>query len=449
MQARNPKVHLLVFADNVNENEYAQMAGKLIEEARALNIFATIRGLTAEDLFKYEDFKKHIPFINRSIRGFGYWLWKPFLIWKVLTEIDEGDMLVYMDAGTKIEIEGKARFLEYLELQKKDANCNLFFEHNNILGAWCKMDTIAFFEAQELINKDVKELIGTFIFTCNTLFNRVFFKIFYESCCEYTLLNDTPSVLPNHPRFIEHRHDQSIFSILARKLCPGSINTNLSNEFIYDVNKKYPIQIHGQFIKKNIIYLFWMGNDVMSKIRTDSFDNILQKSGTKVVFITFKNLNQYVLNDTLLHEGFLYLSSKHQADYMRCYIMHFYGGGYSDIKNTSGNWSSSFDSLNNSDNFICGYFSPSSQLIDSSAFICKQRTVFTQEWYDLTNKFLDSKLESLKKKPAVGHRDCAESKSGYPIPWNAFSTIFHRTCRKYKDKVMFGLPETILDDEYK
>ena len=50
MQARNPKVHLLVFADNVNENEYAQMAGKLIEEARALNIFATIRGLTAEDL---------------------------------------------------------------------------------------------------------------------------------------------------------------------------------------------------------------------------------------------------------------------------------------------------------------------------------------------------------------------------------------------------------------
>ena len=40
MQARNPKVHLLVFADNVNENEYAQMAGKLIEESRQFpNIF--------------------------------------------------------------------------------------------------------------------------------------------------------------------------------------------------------------------------------------------------------------------------------------------------------------------------------------------------------------------------------------------------------------------------
>ena len=38
----------------------------------------------------------------------------------------------------------------------------------------------------------------------------------YHSCI-YHLLDDSKSVNPNYPGFNEHRHDQSIFSLLTKK----------------------------------------------------------------------------------------------------------------------------------------------------------------------------------------------------------------------------------------
>jgi len=39
----------------------------------------------------------------------------------------------------------------------------------------------------------------------------------YEFCCDYHLIDDSPSVVPNLPEFIEHRHDQAVFSLLTKK----------------------------------------------------------------------------------------------------------------------------------------------------------------------------------------------------------------------------------------
>ena len=38
----------------------------------------------------------------------------------------------------------------------------------------------------------------------------------YDLCCNYINIDDTPSTLPNHPEFDDHRHDQSIFSIVCK-----------------------------------------------------------------------------------------------------------------------------------------------------------------------------------------------------------------------------------------
>ena len=43
------------------------------------------------------------------------------------------------------------------------------------------------------------------------------FKLWYETCCKYHLLNDKHSISPNYDEFIEHRHDQSIFSVIRKK----------------------------------------------------------------------------------------------------------------------------------------------------------------------------------------------------------------------------------------
>ena len=42
-------------------------------------------------------------------------------------------------------------------------------------------------------------------------------KEWYELACNYHYINDNPSIIPNNSNFIEHRHDQSIFSLLIKK----------------------------------------------------------------------------------------------------------------------------------------------------------------------------------------------------------------------------------------
>jgi hypothetical protein len=44
-----------------------------------------------------------------------------------------------------------------------------------------------------------------------------FLTEWYELACNYHLIDDSPSILKNDPTFCEHRHDQSIFSLLCKK----------------------------------------------------------------------------------------------------------------------------------------------------------------------------------------------------------------------------------------
>jgi hypothetical protein len=82
----------------------------------------------------------------------------------------------------------------------------------------------------------------------------------------------------------------------------------------------------------NNIYCFWTGDNEMSQNRLDGLHNLQTVSECEVILVTPQNLNQYILPDAPLHPGYKYLSETHKADYLRTYFMHFYGGGYSDIK---------------------------------------------------------------------------------------------------------------------
>ena len=63
----------------------------------------------------HEFIRKCEPFINYK-RGGGYWLWKPYIIFRELSKISENDILVYCDAGCIIDFKKKKIFREYIEL---------------------------------------------------------------------------------------------------------------------------------------------------------------------------------------------------------------------------------------------------------------------------------------------------------------------------------------------
>jgi hypothetical protein len=204
----------------------------------------------------------------------------------------------------------------------------------------------------------------------------------------------------------------------------------------------------------HIIYCFWTGENAMSENRKKCLDKLATISNVKINLVTSKNLHEFILPTEPIHPAYEYLSETHKADYLRTYFMNFLGGGYSDIKETTGCWIKCFDELYKSDKWICGYkeicggvaYEPLknnwNEIIGNGAYICKPQTPLTKEWYNDMILLLDKKLEKLKLYPSTFPQDCAEISNGkYPIEWNEMlGRIFHRICYKYKNNVLNTLP---------
>jgi hypothetical protein len=66
---------------------YYDAVNRLINQVKILNIFDKIIGYTDNDLKNDVEFwTKHSNFIENNKRGYGYWLWKPYIIkkqWKI------------------------------------------------------------------------------------------------------------------------------------------------------------------------------------------------------------------------------------------------------------------------------------------------------------------------------------------------------------------------------
>ena len=220
----------------------------------------------------------------------------------------------------------------------------------------------------------------------------------------------------------------------------------------------------------NVIYCFWTGDNEFTSNRKDCLEQLINTTECSVKLITKKNLQEYILPEYPLHPGYEYLSETHKADYLRCYFMHFHGGGYTDIKKAAGSWKKAFEDLQNGNYLICGYpeieggvaYAPVSdkwrELIGAGAFICKPRTELTTEWYNEMITILDTKLEDLRNNPAKFPQDCKEksvfffylSNSNYPIEWSELlGRIFHKVTYKYKDYLLNTLPKPLLHIAYR
>jgi hypothetical protein len=196
----------------------------------------------------------------------------------------------------------------------------------------------------------------------------------------------------------------------------------------------------------------------MSSTRVENLKQLQTVSECDVVLVTETNLHEYILSDHPLHPAFTYLSETHKADYLRTYFMNFHGGGYSDIKKTTGSWINCFHHMNTSDMWICGYkeveggvaYTPNAdkwrEMVGNGAYICKPQTPLTQEWYSALLQLLDSKLDALRENPSRFPQDCSEV-SSYPIAWNEMlGRIFHKVSYIHNNKCINLLPISIFSD---
>jgi hypothetical protein len=228
------------------------------------------------------------------------------------------------------------------------------------------------------------------------------------------------------------------------------------------VGSSLNINMNTNINHKNI-YCFWTGNNELTENRKRCLAQFKQMCECNVILVDTSNLHNYILKDQPLHAAYEHLSETHKADYLRTYFMHFHGGGYTDIKETTGSWIGAFNELKNDDNkWICGYpetfngvaYGPVvdkwKDLIGNGAYICKPQTPLTTEWYTEMIALLDSRLDRLKRFPATHPQDSgdgSEDYEGYPIEWNEMlGRIFHKVAYKYKEHLLNTLPTPIFSN---
>jgi hypothetical protein len=196
-------------------DRYRNNVDRICKEAAAFNIFNNIVGLKEDYLQNDPDFwGLHKTFMENNPRGYGYWLWKPYIVKKQLELMNDNDILVYADSGCELNANGVSRLIEYFNAVNTHECGLLSFKMSHFEKTWSKMDTIAHLNAHTLANTGQLMATAFIIRKCAHTVNLV--NLWYSTCCNYQLIDDTPSQLPNDHTFRDHRHDQSVWSILRK-----------------------------------------------------------------------------------------------------------------------------------------------------------------------------------------------------------------------------------------
>lgn len=166
-------------------------------------------------------------------RGYGYWIWKPQIILQILQKMNAEDILQYTDVGCHLNLKGKGRLFEYFDLtnvsktgilafQAKPPTGPLSYDGRPLLELldfqWTKGDLLDYFGV-----RTNQEILATPTIGAGIVFMKKtdFAVHLVEDWAavadhDFSLIDDTPSRSQNISGFIEHRHDQAIFSLLCK-----------------------------------------------------------------------------------------------------------------------------------------------------------------------------------------------------------------------------------------
>ena len=207
---------------------YIDAGKRLISQADSLKLFDKSILYTDEYLKNDEEFwTLHSNFIENNKRGYGYWLWKSYIIKKTMNTLKNGDILMYLDGGCEINLQNKSEINNYFIFVKNDYIINTLTGHSD--RVYNKMDLVLKLNMNdELHLNTLQQQAGALLFLiCDKTRNLV--NEWYDISCNYHLIDDSPSINKNVDDFIEHRHDQAILSLLMKKY-----NFN-SNKSLYNI----------------------------------------------------------------------------------------------------------------------------------------------------------------------------------------------------------------------
>lgn len=178
-----------------------------------------VRGYHTGDLRKL-GFYKLRPWALPSQRGCAFWSWKPFIIHHELQQLQDGDILIYSDIGrpwVRMFRHSLAPVREWLEERLQDVMPGVYIPYTGTVENWTKATTLqqmGVFSADILNSPPIQ---ASFSIWRKSRASLELAEEWEEKSRHLSLIGDNdPGVdAPNGPAFRDHRHDQSILSILC------------------------------------------------------------------------------------------------------------------------------------------------------------------------------------------------------------------------------------------
>lgn len=206
------KIHLITYGDN----NFSKSKKRIKNEAMNSGWFDTIEVYSPDVLD--DSFKMKFNDILKEPRIAGYGLWRPYIIKKKLDEINDSDILIYLDAGCSININGKKRFDEYIKMLNISDKGIISFQMPHIEKKYTTKEIFKYFNID--INSEYANngqiLDGILIMKKNKNLNIIIDE--WDN-----VMHDDPLLFTDHYNkiqesyFIDNRHEQSILSVVRKK----------------------------------------------------------------------------------------------------------------------------------------------------------------------------------------------------------------------------------------
>ncbi|MAP24606.1 MAG: hypothetical protein CMM87_03630 [Rickettsiales bacterium] len=206
-----PPVYLVSFAHGPEyyvQNQNAMAASAL---NKGVDFIFNYRAAHLDPVF----YEQHKDFFAKHGAN-GLWIWKPYLIDKVLKEIPEGAYLVYLDANFIF----KKPIIDLLAaLKTQDMIFIQALGKLQRLVEYVKMDVLQALEIDLYQHQDSPVLASGCLILKNNHRTRSFINEWYKLCQNLSFLDNSSSKAKSHPDFKHHFHEGALLSALnyARK----------------------------------------------------------------------------------------------------------------------------------------------------------------------------------------------------------------------------------------
>ncbi len=195
--------------------QFHSSARRLITQAEGMNIFSDIVHVNESNISRYAPkvAKKYSQYLKPTVRGFGYYSWKPEIINSVMHEYSDYGV-IYIDAGCELNSKLIARS-RMKRIMKRTNNGGFFHVLHYPEINYSKKKVLDYFSLSE-VERWSWQIQATWLLLSGEQGREISQKWVDSALVDISMLDDSSQ--DEHPEFKSNRYDQSLLSCLLKSL---------------------------------------------------------------------------------------------------------------------------------------------------------------------------------------------------------------------------------------